>query len=1137
MIIKGMGPLKTNYKHMKLKQEKTIYSPSDLSNFIHCKHLTSLDKEALDGKRQRPNYTNKVMLALRERGENFEAEFLKQLEGEGKSIFSVQPGDPEAYAKTLSAMKEGFEIIYQARLGKAGEWEGWADFLIRVDRPSGLGEFSYEVMDTKLATETKAATIIQISLYSEAVGEIQGIMPEWMWVKTPEEEQIYRVDDYMAYVRLTKRRFLEALQSEVQSTYPEPISHCDICVWWEVCNQQRRGDDHLGFVAGMGASQVKEVKSQGYETLGSYAQSDEKITFKPNRGAVQTYQKLRDQANIQWRSREENHRPIHELLELEPDKGFFKLPEPSKHDVYLDFEGDPLVEPGGLEYMIGWYYQGEYHALWAENEEQEKQIFEDWMDRVMTIKQAYPEMHIYHYAPYETTALKRLAGKYGSRQEELDQLLRSQTFVDLYGVVRQAVRASVEKYSIKDLEKFFGYVRAIDLRVVSKHKRMYEFLLETGKVEVATEEMVEAIRLYNQDDCIATEKLHHWLENLRAESIESGNDIPRPEDNPMEAGENTSEFLERIKPIYEALMDGVPINQDERTPEQQGRYLLAHMLYWYRREKKSKWWEVLRLLDLSDEELLEEKSAIVQLTYTGKNFPEKKSIVYEYSFPIQDLEYSSTHKILKLGETTPGTVHALDLQKGNLLLKKGPSANHDEHYSRIIFYDDVDTRVKEEAIIRLAEWVVNHGVKNPDIAYKSIRSLLMREFSQTKKEVPMQEDKLAYCKEWASNLEDSYLPIQGPPGSGKSYMGSRVILDLIKQGKKVGITAMAHKVIHSLVGKVWELCNQEGLSFSISQKVNTGEKREWNTFTDPNKLDEVLEKSDLIAGTPFMFAKDLADQQLDYLFIDEAGQLSLIDTLACGLAAKNLVLLGDPQQLQQPQQGVHPEGTEVSALAHILQDKQTIPADQGIFLDKTWRMHPAICAFNSEQFYENKLLPIEGLECQKLSGITPFQGSGLKFVPVEHEGNTNASKEEVDRIRDIVQELIKGDLVYTDNEGKEKTVTAEDIKIIAPYNAQVNLLKGALPAIDIGTVDKFQGQEAPVMIYSVATSSPQEAPRGMDFLYSPNRFNVAVSRAKAMFILVAAPAIFEPDCNSPVQIKLANPFCRYMEMGDRLEIN
>ncbi|GHB49040.1 TM0106 family RecB-like putative nuclease [Mongoliitalea lutea] len=1115
---------------MKKTAGQLIYSPSDLSNFIHCKHLTTLDKEALDHKREKPTYTNKVMLALRERGVKFEEEMLQKFEQEGKRIVIIQSKDANAAQQTINAMKEGIEIIYQARLGKEGEWQGWADFLIKANKPSALGDYSYEVMDTKLATETKAATIIQISLYSQAVGDLQGLMPEYMWVKTPEGEVSYRVDDYIAYVRLVKKRFLHAIQEAEPATYPDAVPHCDICTWWEVCNQQRRRDDHLSFVAGMGKTQIKEVKTHGVDTLGTFAQFEIAPEFRPARGAKQTYEKLQGQANIQWRSREDGNRPIHELLEVQPEKGFCKLPEPDKHDIYLDFEGDPLVEPSGLEYMIGWCYQGDYYAKWAKKEAEEKQLFEEWMDGVMAIKRANPGMHIYHYAPYETTALKRLAGKYASRQEELDELLRSQTFVDLYGVVRQAVRASVEKYSIKDLEKFFGYERQIDLREVSKHKSMYEFLLETGKVDEASPEMIEAIRQYNEDDCKATEKLHVWLEELRLEAIGQGFEIPRPEPQPMEAGEKTSEFLELIKPIFEQLMKDVPGVPSERTPEQQSRFLLAHMLDWYRREKKTKWWEVLRLKDLTDEELLEEKGAIALLTFTGNSFPDKKSTVYEYRFPRQELEYSSTSQVLRLGETNPGTIHYLDTEKGILQLKKGPSANHEEHYSRIIFHDDINQKVKEDAIIRLAEWVNQHGLENTDATYRAVRSLLLREYPQTTEEIPRQEDSLELAKNWVSKLQDSYLPIQGPPGSGKSYTGSRMILDLIKQGKKVGITAMSHKVITSLVGKVWELRNKEGLSFIVSQKASAGDRREWDIFTQPSQLEVILQKSDLIAGTPFLFANAIADQQLDYLFIDEAGQLSLIDTLACGLSARNLVLLGDPQQLQQPQQGVHPDGTEVSALAHILQGQQTILPEQGIFLDKTYRMHPAICAFDSEQFYENKLHAVPGLERQELSGNTCFLGAGLRFVPVVHEGNTNASQEEVEKIREIVQELLSGGVRYTDHEGKSKTLRSEDIKIIAPYNAQVNLLKEALPSIEIGTVDKFQGQEAPVMIYSVATSTPEDAPRGMDFLYSPNRFNVAVSRAKAMFILVGSPAIFEPECKSPSQIKLANPFCRFLEV-------
>lgn len=1122
---------------MKIKNEQLIYSPSDLSNFIHCKHLSRLDRSALYGEFEKPMYTNKVMLALREKGQKFEAEFLDTLRQQGKSIAEINPEDVNAFAKTKEALRNGVDVIYQARLGIDNEWWGWADFLIRVDAPSDLGDYSYEVMDTKLATETKAATIIQISLYSEALAVLQGKMPEMMWVKTPEDEISYRVSEYGAYVRLVKRRFLEAMQQTESNTYPEVVSHCDVCSWWEHCNRKRRGDDHLSFVAGMGKSQIKEVGMHGIGTLEVFAQVESPISFTPSRGAIQTYQKLRDQANIQWRSRNQNEQPIHELLDLQAEKGFFNLPEPSPYDIYLDLEGDPMVDPGGLEYLIGWVQQGTYHALWANTEAEEKAAFESFMRLAMQTKEQHPEMHIYHYAPYEVSAFRRLMGKYATYENELDQLLRSATFVDLYGVVRQAVRASVEKYSIKDLEKFYGYRRQVDLREVSKHKSMYEFLLETNKLEEASEEMTEAIRLYNEDDCISTARLHDWLEHLRETAINQGGEIPRPLPKPREATEKITQHQERIKPLMDALLADVPVSREERSLEQQANFLLAHMLNWYRREEKSMWWEYYRLLELTEEELLEEKNAISKLTYTGKSFAEKKSVVYEYQFPIQEVELKLDKSVTNQEKKAAGTIFNLDIKQGLLQLKKGPSLDHEDHPTSVYYLDKVPFDVKEQAIIRLAVWVIANGIDSEAADYRAVRSLLLRNAPAGKVTLANPEDYLSLTKGWAQNLDHACLPIQGPPGSGKSYTASHMILHLILQGKKVGVTAMSHKVITGLLHKVWDLVAEGRYSISLMQKTDGNMELPWATTMDPAKAIASLAHVHLLAGTPFLWANEGLLESVDYLVIDEAGQLSLIDTLACGLSAKNLVLLGDPQQLQQPQQGVHPEGTEVSALAHILQAQQTLQEDQGIFLAKTWRMHPAICAFDSEQFYEGKLHPVPGLEQQAICGESRFAGSGLRMLAVSHQGNTSSSLEEVICVQHLVEELCSGQLRIRNAAGQEKVLEASDIKVISPYNAQVDLLKQALPQLEIGTVDKFQGQEAAVVIYSVATSSPEDAPRGMEFLYSPNRFNVAVSRAKALFILVAAPSIFEPDCKSPAQIKLANPFCRFVEFGEAISID
>ena len=271
---------------------------------------------------------------------------------------------------------------------------------------------------------------------------------------------------------------------------------------------------------------------------------------------------------------------------------------------------------------------------------------------------------------------------------------------------------------------------------------------------------------------------------------------------------------------------------------------------------------------------------------------------------------------------------------------------------------------------------------------------------------------------------------------------------------------------------------------------------------------------------------------VDVLFVDEAGQLSLIDTVAVAQATTNLVLLGDPQQLQQPQQGSHPDGTEVSALHHILKEHQTIPDNKGIFLETTWRMHPSICSFISELFYESRLGPKDDLINQRLDGDAEFDGAGLYFRAVDHEGNQSSSQQEAAYVRDLIVRLTNGKVTYTDKDKQTRVLTIEDIKVITPYNAQLNLLSTMLPTgIQIGTVDKFQGQEAPVIIFSMATSTPADAPRGMEFLYSSNRFNVAVSRARATFILVSSPKLFEPDCKNVEQMKLANAFSRFLEVA------
>jgi superfamily I DNA and/or RNA helicase len=273
---------------------------------------------------------------------------------------------------------------------------------------------------------------------------------------------------------------------------------------------------------------------------------------------------------------------------------------------------------------------------------------------------------------------------------------------------------------------------------------------------------------------------------------------------------------------------------------------------------------------------------------------------------------------------------------------------------------------------------------------------------------------------------------------------------------------------------------------------------------------------------------------VDVLFIDEAAQMSLANVLAVSQAADSVILLGDPRQLEQPIQGVHPDGADVSALDHILGPHVTVPPDRGLFVPETWRLHPTICAFNSELFYEGRLFSRPGLENQKVKSKGRLNGAGLRYLAVEHSGNQNSSQQEADAVRDLVAEILGAGSTWVDRNGVEAAIWLEDILIIAPYNSQVFELQERIPGARIGTVDKFQGQEAPIVIYSMTTSSHTDAPRGMEFLYSANRLNVATSRARCLCVIVASPRLFEAECKTPRQMQLANAFCRYMELASTL---
>lgn len=755
---------------------------------------------------------------------------------------------------------------------------------------------------------------------------------------------------------------------------------------------------------------------------------------------------------------------------------------------------------------------------------------------------AHPGFHIYHFAPYEPAALKRLMGRHATREEELDRLLRAERFVDLHGVVRQGLRVGVERYSLKDLEVLHAFPRTLDLREASAHLRRVERALELGDVASISTESRGAVEQYNREDCLSAWSLRGWLERVRKDAVGRGAAIPRPELAEGEPPAKLDERQQRLHVLVERLTTGVPADRAERSDEQQARWLLGHLLEWHRREDKATWWEYFRLRGLTEEQLLEERAGIGGLSLEGCVGGTAKCPIHRYRFPAQDHDVRAGKALHAVGGAKIGEVAAIDPGSGWIDIKKRADSR-DTHPTAVFVHDYVDPEPMPGAIERLANWVIEHGI-DAEGANRAARDTLLRRPPRLAGAaggvlVKDGEDLLETAKRLALELDGGVLPVQGPPGAGKTFTGARMICALVRQGKKVGITAVSHKVIRNLLDETLEAAASEGLALQALHKVSELSATLpacLSETKDNKKLLEAIESkaAQVIGATPWAWARPDFQGAVDVLVVDEAGQMALANAVAAAGCATSVILLGDPQQLEQPIQGSHPEGTDVCVLQHLLGAHETLPSDRGLFLAETWRLHPKICAFTSEAFYEGRLVPRPGCEGQRLVGCGDFDEPGLWLSIVEHEGNQSSSPEEADRVADLARSLLREGAAWTDREGKRSPLTRDDILVVAPYNAQVALIAERLPGFRVGTVDKFQGQEAPVVIYSMTTSSAEEAPRGMEFLYSLHRLNVATSRAKCAAILVASPRVFEPECRTPHQMRLANALCRYAELARRI---
>jgi uncharacterized protein len=808
--------------------------------------------------------------------------------------------------------------------------------------------------------------------------------------------------------------------------------------------------------------------------------------------------RLQQQAAEQLRERATG-RPSRTLLDPQPGLGLLRLPPPSPGDLYLDFEGDPWFDDGaGIEYLAGLGdTTAAFTALWAHDRDAEKRMVIELIDRLLAAARRDPAMHVYHYAPYEVTALKKLTGGYGVREAELDQLLREERFVDLYPVVRQSMRISKESYSIKKVEAFYGREHGGAVASALGSVLMYEDWIASPD-----QAKLDAIESYNKDDVDSTRELHAWLEQQRAELEAVHGPLDRPsraEDRPSATvGDVEAAELELAARLHDA-----------------GHPLLGDLVQWHRREDRPAWWDVFRLQTLDREALIDDGTALGGLSEPVDRGAEKRSRLYEYAFPVQETKLATGDDALDVDTATKaGTVFELDAAAGRLVLKTTAAAPAPRGLGPA---GPLNTQSLREAIQATGEDVLaGRDCLGRALVERRVPAGTRRREGESTTDAIV---RLGLA------LDGDVLAVQGPPGSGKTTAAAELIRQLLDAGKKVGVTATSHAVIGNLLKAVGRPALQK---CDESQHCGSGDVA-WsndNAVVTRRLLDGDV---DLVGGTAWFWTRADLAQAVDVLVVDEAGQFSLANAVAVARGARSMVLLGDPQQLAQPSQAVHPGESGASALEHLLDGHATIPPDCGVFLDRSYRMHPDLTGFVSDLAYEGRLAAAPGRERVAVLGDGPLSGSGLRVHQVQHiRTAADASEQEADVVARLWHS-VQG-ATWRDHLGKEARIGVEQVLVVAPYNAQVALIRSRLPGgARVGTVDKFQGQEAPVVLYSMTSTSADDAPRGVSFLYDLHRLNVAVSRAQAMAVVVLSPLLLDAPVRTPEQLRRVNALCRLVE--------
>ena len=1138
---------------MRVVDDRVVWTATDLANAAECEFglLRTLDHRL--GRIEVVTDDDPLLAQLGLLGDDHEARELERLVKEfgeyddvrHAGVFQVQRPRfedlPACRDETQAVLHSGADVVFQAAFYD-GSFQGYADFLIREHTSRGA---AYVVCDAKLARHEKPKALLQVAAYVDQLQQAGvPVASEAELLLGDGRRTRFRTADIAPVFRERRDRLLRIIDERLAAD--QAVAWNDAaylaCGRCATCEAEVHASRDLLLVAGMRLTQRKKLREAAIATIDDLAARAAPVEGMP----VRTFETLHAQAALQVRQVEpESGPPAVEYDVYDPDR-LATLPTPSAGDVFFDFEGDPMWNDGdpaqwGLEYLFGIMKtpvegrsRGTFRMFWADDRAAEKQALQDFIGYVQERRRRHPDMRIYHYASYERTALTRLAQRYGVCEAEVDQLLREGVLVDLYAVVRSSLRISQPSYSIKKLEPLYMGEDLRDDEVQDAATSILEYHRYCDAVSIDDQVLAAKVRGliadYNEADCLSTLRLRDWLLDRAAEhGIESaasdvGEEVVAKEDD-------DAALLERSLLAW--------VGEGDRTPDQQAVAMLAAGLGYGKREDKPHWWaHFARAREAVDEwendrDVFVSQEVVLEGDWekpTSRSSPHRQLRMHGrwgvgstcgvgakvcglYDVPVPEAANVPENALRGYARGGVTTIEmGADKQGRDSVLVDEILPKDVSPYDELPFALTPGSPVQfgpiTNAIVELARSVDTNRALHPQPALDLLRRLPPR--LQGGVALPSRGEPLSDILSAVRLLDHSYVAVQGPPGTGKTYVGSHVIKALVAEGWRVGVVAQSHAVVEHMLDAVVEA----GVPGERVAKKGSGDVPQAWTVIDDKDYAEFLDAHDdgcVIGGTSWDFVNTgrVQREQLDLLVIDEAGQFSMAHTIGVSVSANRLLLLGDPQQLPQVSQGTHPEPVNGSALGWVMGGAPTMPPDRGYFLSRTRRMHPDLCARDSRLSYQDELFSEESVTTARLmADVAP----GLRVRWVDHAGCSIESEQEAAAVVAQVRELLGTPWRNPSKFEGVRALADQDFIVVAPYNAQVNAIRSALDAADlggvrVGTVDRFQGREAAVAIVSMTASAVGEIPRGVSFLLNRNRVNVAISRAMWLAVIVRSPAL------------------------------